>query len=152
VSKGGKAWVLDPKNIYLCAEANREACLRLLAQSRQGLRLVPSGILSSFAFELFLKCLFAIENPEEELPREHSPKVLFGLLSLDTQNEIRKQSKLGDEFDTLLSDGADAFTTLRYFYEGNFRSWGLGPISDATREVIKKRRPGWEYDRARAFD
>jgi hypothetical protein len=96
---------------------------------------IPGVVLSAFALELYLKCILAIEGNEE---KGHNHSKLFSQISQKAQDDIKSaykiqrqsQNAINDEqdlreyipeqefdFDSVLRDCGDAFTSFRYVYE-----------------------------------
>src|SRR5262245_40195818 len=124
----------------------------------------PAMVLSSFASELYLKCLLCIETGDA--PNIHNLKDLFRRLQPATRRrledlwdeDIRRPERQraieairslpgGDKLrlDLLyaLDIGADSFIELRYFYEKQSAYFLLGDFPNLLRRVILEHFPGW---------
>lgn len=123
--------------------------------------MLPGATFAAFAFELFLKCLLAIEGRSVG---GHDLYDLFAALSPDSQRDIRaryeslmetpevktdnaakkqflesiNQANLyTTDFDLLLRLSKDAFVQLRYIHEGKEGTyWAASYILQATKERI----------------
>lgn len=131
----------DFYKIYLLAEHYTEASNLLAEQAKvaEWGTSAPKLLLSSFAMELYLKCLFVIDNGMAP-PRGHDLLVLFEALDKRTQIDIRqafernishddvlmhlhiinpKAQKFLD-FDRSLKAAKNTFDKRRYLYEELF--------------------------------
>jgi hypothetical protein len=154
---------VDPKQLFKAAEVFREARDLLYSKLRETrLRLaVPWGVNDALALELHLKCLLLIE--QGTYPEEHNLKELFRNLSRQTKDVLRKEhdgiaendpiftnarAQIGIEtnLETLLELGQDAFTQLRYAFEGTppVGMWGLDIFTQLVRKRILLKHPDWE--------
>ena len=127
----------------------------------RGLQL-PTAVmaLSAFALELYLKCLIRIGR--KSFGNAHDLQVLFALISPRQQSRIRKfwketfleevrqdltcayaaqgKSGLVVDFDSVLAMSKDAFTLMRYAYEGMppNTGWAADGILECWRKRILK--------------
>jgi hypothetical protein len=97
-------------------------------------------VISTFASELFLKCLLLLEG--KDVPNKHNLETLFGLLNADHQSritelwdkdQVRRKDHLDDterkmgvaiprDLSQALHDCGDAFVLLRYLYEAPMKA------------------------------
>lgn len=121
---------------------------------------------ASFAVELYLKCLLAVESGQ--IPETHNLKDLFNQVSRESRAKIKKRhNKLAPDhsvlsgfrerlgikidLDSLLEDGQDVFKHFRYLFEG-VRSrtkpigFGLELFGRIVRNRILDLRPEWLSD------
>jgi len=121
----------------------------------------PATVLVIFGFELYLKCLIAIEGKKP--PRIHDLRDLFFQLSKESQVEIRRAYKeraktdpffkrmkqfyeekgfpVDHSFDSVLKSCASAFVHFRYLweYEGGGK-WHASALLECVRQRITKLR------------
>lgn len=114
-----------------------------------GFLLVPVGVNSAFACEVFLKILLKIHNVDNK--KSHNLKSLFELLPDKLKNSIKThlqnchlwKDALGQENLDIISN---AFNSWRYIYEHDFRNGGtvwidcgfLNIFRDLLREICCK--------------
>jgi len=123
--------------------------------------LAPYFTLNAFSIELYLKCLYAIENGKHA-PTLHNWDKLFDMLSDESKNKIEStydnNVKNTKEIQTLLKFVPDAkvdlinalqemsgaFVKWRYVYEGNITGYPTATaLIDALKTRIKQLKPNW---------
>ena len=128
-----------------------------------------SMVCSAFSLELYFKCLIRIGR--KAYPRSmHDLSKLFSIIGernrikikrcwlqnsdqvrIDIQNSYaesgRSMPKI--DFNFVLSASKDAFTTMRYIYEGvdSDTGWLADTIVECTRQTILEIHPEWEHKR-----
>ena len=134
----------DFYKIFQLAEQYSEASILLEENdhNKEGIWSAPRVVVDSFAVELYLKCLFVLDN-NKEAPHKHDWKILFDDLQSSTKNHIREEfnrivnadpvlsmrselknldvfdsevSKFTD-FDLSLDVAKDTFEKVRYLYD-----------------------------------
>ncbi|MGY8705126.1 hypothetical protein RAD16_05205 [Bradyrhizobium sp. 18BD] len=161
---------LDPFKIYMNAERFRaaDAILRSDANMKDyGPTIAaPSMVLSAFASELYLKCLFVIETGRSP-PDTHDLRKLFTLLSDLVRNDIENSWDAYNStpsrvsvFEAIerqtgravprdlrwhLKAGGDGFTSLRYQHEERHQNvaFFLGDFHLMVRDAVLFKRPSW---------
>lgn len=125
----------------------------------------PGMVLSAFASELYLKCIFALETGR--VTDGHELRTLFNLLSeerrleieqrWDAYNDTQDRRRLYATIENFegaaiprdlrwsLRKGNDAFTQLRYIHEPEMQNaiFVLGDFPGILRQVIISIRPEW---------
>jgi hypothetical protein len=162
--KQGKA-VPDARQIFRVAAVYEEASNVIhnaMSNDKKMYLAVTHGAIAAFALELYLKCLLVIEHNAAP-PEEHNPKELFRLLRRQTKQSLRRQHNewapkqqafqnlkkhIPDwefDLDSLLEQAQDAFTQLRYSYEGLREGMGfsLNGFTWFVRNRILKLHPEW---------
>lgn len=77
---------------------------------------IPAIVCLAFSIEVGLKAIIKAEGKAP--PRCHDLQKLFGLLTQDSQMQIRQAlSRYADKFDSLLTSMKSAFEDWRYVYE-----------------------------------
>ena len=125
--------------------------------------LYPQVTVCAFACEVYLKCIYAIEHDGQLLDGHHL-KDLFDTLSeqnkkfiemgwsnmaahnpgFKTTEEMRP-GKYKHDLISCLEEGARAFETYRYAYEGKqLQGWALGNLPEVLRGVILHLKPEWK--------
>jgi HEPN domain-containing protein len=109
---------LDPKAIWFNANLFLKAAERCGSESDgHNWLVVPEIVNSTFACELFMKCIILIHGTEQ-LAHTHSLKKLFNLLPSNIQSEIQTDlSSLCEDFDRRLAEISDLFEECRYAFE-----------------------------------
>ncbi|MED4060910.1 hypothetical protein [Priestia megaterium] len=156
----------DAKPIFETAANFEAASLTLNEKMRKGANyiethLAPYVTLNAFSIELYLKCLYAIEN-DNNAPNVHAWDKLFELLSDESKNEIEsiydnnvKNSNSiqillkrvpGTNVDLInaLQEMSGAFVKWRYVYEGSITGYPTATaLIDALKARIKKLKTNW---------
>jgi hypothetical protein len=165
----------NPANIFVVAEQFRFADKMLNLMLQGDLKLkgaaipfdvsTPMVTCAAFAFELYLKCLIAMETGSAP-PNRHEFDLLFRLLNPTTQKEIQELFDKGGratiefieqqfrqvgkpsprvDFDYVLKASRRAFPIARYLYEGlpGEQGWVAEVIMESARAVILRRFPHW---------
>ncbi|WP_144030871.1 hypothetical protein [Bradyrhizobium japonicum] len=123
-------------------------------------------VLSAFASELYLKCLFVLETSRDP-PEIHDLRKLFLLLSQAARDELEaawnlyaaqpNRVRVYEAIERLtgsvvprdlrwsLRNGSDAFTSLRYLHEERNQNtkFFLGDFPAMVRGIVLRRRPQW---------
>jgi HEPN domain-containing protein len=123
-------------------------------------------VCSAFALELYFKCLIRLGR--KSFGNEHDLQILFSLIGLRQQSKIRRRwqqiyleivkndldkaysntrRRIPEAtFDNALAMSKNAFTRMRYAYEGidPDTGWIGDGILDCTRNRILEMHPGWE--------
>jgi len=139
---------------------------------------VPTVVYGAFSFELYLKCLIAIETGKKP-PSGHDLRRLFNRLNEGTQVRIKEwfnnptdeheiqwreslrnlppeaPKEMGGEFytfDRVLDSSARAFTDFRYIFEhGEYKqnaNWNADYLVHCTRQAILELHPEWDKKEA----
>ncbi|QJD94648.1 hypothetical protein HH214_01565 [Mucilaginibacter robiniae] len=159
-------------SIWKAAEVYRDAASLLYKRMQatiasydlQFLLVQPCIVLEAFSIELYLKCLYQIEN-NKQANKIHNLKDLFILLTdvrkerlrlvYDTMcknsndlNFIRKSiPDINIELDYILELMSHTFQEFRYSYDSNIKLKGyycLGEFQEALRTVILELNPEWK--------
>lgn len=161
----------EPHEIFVQAEYFQQATQLLAKTSREknaGL-VIPASTCGSFALELFIKCLLAIQNPKNEFPAIHSLSTLYSKLNEEDKtliefffSHISKGESLvihqralrakpltpGEEVAEILRDNDEAFEGYRYAF--GFRNdklpetHAIRAIREAVRQRILALFPAWK--------
>ena len=144
---------IDPKSIFNSAESfYRGAKIILESAGKQmfdpnsttfQLPILPCITNMAFSLELYLKCLFAIENVN--IKRTHKIYDLYKL-SKKTKSEIAKNILEYKEFEKNLEEISNAFEEWRYSYEKEKLSIDINKIDKAIivfHDMIIQIHPDW---------
>jgi len=151
--------ILDTANSF---EAASQAVVEKLKQTNDiGMYIAPFITLSSFAIELFLKCIYMIENGKPA-PFTHGLAELFALLSEESRVVVTMIYDLSAQQDpvvktllekvpdtkldlvSVLQETSEAFKKWRYSYQKKFTGFPTsGPLIHALRARIKILEPDW---------
>jgi hypothetical protein len=125
---------------------------------------LSSVVLSAFSSEVYLKCLYSLENagflPEKDI---HDLDKLFELLCDETQKGIETEwdewasrdpikkrmiaefgSKVKTDLRSCLAEGAKAFAQYRYAYEGGvIKGFSLALLPEVLYNVIVSNKTDW---------
>jgi hypothetical protein len=159
-----KAHQINPKDVF--DQATRFAYAdRFLRQSNLDVdKLIlmsnPSMVLSSFASELFLKCILHLDGGHA--PPTHRLDILFRQLGNRRKRRIQELwaahfktnaqlyaptiqiSKMSDNLTNCLKDCGDAFMLLRYAYEDPDKvRFYMGELAYLLRGAILEFKPEW---------
>jgi hypothetical protein len=168
--------MINPLRVFQQAEKFRLSAITLiqtgLQAANQGNLMhfaqtsVPTVVLEAFAFELYLKCLLNLQNPERTV-EGHNLEWLFNQLAKPTREAIRReydqpsksakrnrearaaQPGHAPDFDQDLHLSKDAFVLFRYLYEGGDgqalenANYIASEIMEAVRAVILQRKKDW---------
>jgi hypothetical protein len=163
-----KAAKRNPRQIFVVADQYRNGSKWLILAESNGwphdVRM--AGVTcASFALELFLKCLLAMEG--KDVPDLHDLWHLFARLNKATQVKVRGNFEpyLMDagrhiaasakragypiptvDFDFVLNASRKAFPLTRYIYEGGLpggQGWVADGILEAARKTILDAHPDW---------
>jgi hypothetical protein len=132
-----------------------------MKQKGRTLLMIPWGTLSSFALELYLKCLLVLEHGSTP-PQEHNLKELFRLLPRQTRHALEarhdkilrkdavaqqlKASGVKMQLLDMIEEAQDSFTRFRYAYEGfeGGSSFRLNVFMWCVKQRIFKLCPDWK--------
>jgi hypothetical protein len=137
--------------------------LQFLASQKEQFHLgLVYGVNASFAIELYLKCLLAVEG--SKIPATHNLKDLFDRVSPESRDKIRKrhdelekENSVLSEFrkkgiqtdlDSLLQHAQNVFVQFRYIFEGiPDQMQPVGFALDLFGQIVRNRvldlRPEW---------
>jgi HEPN domain-containing protein len=158
----------DPFKMFMNAERYRRADLLLRSAQDPQLAVAvasPALILSAFASEIYLKCIICLQTGA--LAHGHHLKKLFRQISPKTRRKIEQRwdayasapqkqrlyaalssmngSPVPTSLEWTLSEGSNAFTSLRYLHETdeNKTKFLLGDFPNMLREEIVELKPEW---------
>lgn len=126
------------KDIFLQGYRFRNAGLELgtKAMTEMNLYGTPFIVNMAFAMELYLKCIYQLENKNKKIPNLHELDKLFNVLSDDTKDfaskvftvineDLQTYKDIKDQIpdfewtlSNVLLEGSRAFIQWRYSYEG----------------------------------
>jgi hypothetical protein len=152
---------IDPKSVFqlACKFASTGMYVSERSNVQAAFMASPSMVLSSFATELFLKCLLLLEG--KEIDRIHTLNVLYRRLSHNRKRRIEEawEKEARPKIDKLRQFGfahpsdlpnalvtcARAFERLRYGYEDPDRQvFYLSDLPTILWRIILDIRPEWE--------
>lgn len=156
----------DPRDIFNTAnsfdEATRALAEKLAKTNDVGTYMAPIITLSSFSVELYLKCIYFIEQGKPAL-KTHRLDKLYESLSEGSQMVIRLIYDVSVKHDplvqtmlrkvpsakvdllTVLNEFSDAFEKWRYSHHKEFHGFhASGPLIKALKARIGSLKPDWK--------
>jgi hypothetical protein len=164
---------VNPTHVFVHAEQFRAAAKFLATAPQVGFPFdvgLPIPVCSSFALELYFKCLIAMSG--RGVPQWHDLKDLFDKLEpnikakirahtepylVDTKAYIVEEHRKGGkpaptvDFNFILRASRGAFELARYVYETGLpagKGWIADAIVEGTRKTILEINPNWERMRS----
>ena len=137
------AWAIDEIEIYCDLLENlqeRIDSLETRGKSEEVALANVQAVISSYAFEIAMKSLWALDNPDECVPHEHKLTVIFRGLKKETIRSL-KRLRLTQE---MLDSFPAPFVTNRYSMEKRnrdftiYKAWFLRSIIPLIREKIEE--------------
>ncbi|GGI11526.1 hypothetical protein [Gottfriedia solisilvae] len=150
--------VYDSANNFLVAS---NALNEKLSETNDiGTYIAPIIVNTAFSIELYLKCIYMIENGQpiqghflDKLYRKLSKEsremieAIYDMLVPQSPTVMILKQKIPDmktDLDTVLKDMSSAFIKWRYNFEGSITGFpASGPIIDALKARIKILKPEW---------
>ncbi|ARU60706.1 hypothetical protein CBW65_06110 [Tumebacillus avium] len=157
----------EAKDIYNTANsflAASNALNQKLSETNDvGTYIAPIITNAAFSIELYLKCIYLIEN-KKPAPNIHQLdklykglsdeskaviEVIYNVLIIQSGTDMAMKEKVPEtnlDLDSVLKGMSSAFINWRYSFEKRFTGFaGSGPLINALKSRIKILEPGWEH-------